>query len=316
MNSKQFLTIDGQIIKLQSLGVTVTDTSSVKKILSENSFYNILNGYREPFLFMGVSNRYVNNLNFLELYGLYSFDRQLRNTLFPYILDIENRIKSEIIYEFSSTQDTSGCLIHDADAYLRIDSYDITKSKNNLKFKDAIDLISSLQRSISKNFKISESISHYLTNYAYVPLWVLSTHLTFGDISKFYTCMKPQNRQNVSKIYQMTDSDLVTILKLLTNARNSCAHGNRIYCLKTNDLPTPNSILYPKQHSFITRTLGDHKLFNVLIAIKYFVPQKRYRALMNSIQTLFKALSLQLKTIPISKIHNIMGFPTDWYNLL
>ncbi len=316
MKHKQFLTIDEQIAKLKTLGINVSNNTTTKKILSENSFYNILNGYREPFLFMGVSNRYVNHLNFLELYGLYSFDRQLRNTLFPFILDIENKIKSETIYEFSNTRDTSNILIHGTDSYLRIDSYDITRSRNNAKFKAAIDLISSLQKNISKNFKLSESISHYLTNYAYVPLWVLSTHMTFSDISKFYSCMKPQNRQNVSKKYQMTDSDLITILKLLTKARNSCAHGNRIYCLKTNDLPTPNSTLYPKQYSFITSTLGEHKLFNVIIAIKYFIPKKRYKALMNSIETLFKDLDHQLKTIPLANIHNIMGFPTNWYNLV
>lgn len=117
MNYKTFYTIEDQITKLKTLGITVSNPVVVKNILSENSFYNILNGYREPFLFMGFNNRFVNNLNFLELFGLYSFDRQLRNTLFPYILDIENKTKSEIIYEFSNTRDQNNNLIHDGDAY-------------------------------------------------------------------------------------------------------------------------------------------------------------------------------------------------------
>lgn len=103
---------------------------------------------------------------------------------------------------------------------------------------------------------------------------------------------------------------------MLTKARNSCAHGNRIYCLKTNDLPTPNETLYPKQHQFITTTLGNHKLLNIIIAIKYFIPKKKYKALMNSIEQLFKDLTFQLKTIPITNIQDIMGFPANWYNLV
>lgn len=316
MVNKSFLTIEDQISKIKSLGISVTHSAKVKQILSENSFYNIVNGYRKPFLYMGISNRYVRNMNFLELYGLYYFDRQLRNVFFPNLLDIENRLKSEIIYEFLNTRDSKGNLVHDADAYLKLDSYDITNSKNNFKHKDAIELISSLQRIISKNFRTSESIAHYITNYAYVPLWVIGTNMTFGDISKFYACMKPQNRQNVSKKYQMTDSDLSSILKLLTKARNSCAHGNRLYCLKTNDLPTPNLTIYPKQHSFIVSTFGDHKLFNVLIAIKYFIPGKKFKALVNSIESLQKDLSHQLKCISTSSIQDIMGFPIDWKNLV
>lgn len=54
MTCKTFLTINEQIIKLKTLGITVTNEKTVKSILSENSFYNILNGYREPFLFMVI----------------------------------------------------------------------------------------------------------------------------------------------------------------------------------------------------------------------------------------------------------------------
>lgn len=316
MISKKFLTIEDQVSKLKSLGFDLKELPRIKAILSENSFYNIINGYRQPFLFLNVPNRYIKGIDFFEIYGLYFFDRQLRNAFFPHLLDIENKIKSEIIYEFSSSRDSSKKLIHDGDAYLHIDSYDVSKSKRNQKYKDAIDLISLFHRTISKYFYSSESISHYMISYGYVPLWVLSTHLTFGDISKFYCCLKPQNRQNISKKYFMSDDDLASILKVLTAARNSCAHGNRMFCHFTNDLPLPSNLHYPTQYRFITLTRNDHKLFNVLIAIKYFVSKKRFKALINSIDTLFTDLSHQLKCIQLQKIQDIMGFPPDWKVLL
>jgi len=46
--------------------------------------------------------------SFEEIFALYDFDRKLRNLLFPTLLDIENAVKSEIIYEFLKTLDSDG----------------------------------------------------------------------------------------------------------------------------------------------------------------------------------------------------------------
>lgn len=312
MKTKKFLTINEQINRLGSLGIKIQNRPKTESILMKNSYYNILNGYREPFLYLGNKTRYIRGVKFTEIYQLYYFDKQLRNVLFPALLDIENILKSQIVYEFLSTTNHNRELIHDGDAYLRIDSYDLNKSSNERNFSSAIGLISNLHKTISKNFKNSETISHYLTKYGYVPLWALATHLTFGDIGKFYACMKPQNRQSVSKRYKMPDNDLSSIIKLLTHTRNSCAHGNRLYCIKTNDLPLPDQANYSIQFNLIKVSNGQHKLFTVLIAMKYFMSGREYKAFINRLSTIIVQLEIKLKTIHINTILDIMGFPQDW----
>ena len=37
--------------------------------------------------------------------------------------------------------------------------------------------------------------------YGYLPLWVLNNILTLGTISKFYSLMKQNERQTISKIF-------------------------------------------------------------------------------------------------------------------
>lgn len=316
INQKEFLTIKEQIQRIKSYNIVIKNEKKAKELLEKNSFYNIINGYREPFYFNNRKNKYIKGTSFEEIFALYEFDRKLRNLLFPTLLDIENAIKSEIIYEFLKTTDAKRNLINDKDNYLKISSYNLGNN-DRIKYNLALNLISDLQNIISNYFKNSDSISHYLINYGYVPLWVLSTKMTFTNISKFYQCMIGKNRQAIAKKYTMADDDFETILKLLTIARNYCAHYNRIYNFSTNIiLPTPNKSIYPLQYQFITNSKNkENGLFNIIITMKYFISSKNYKAFINSIDTLIKELEKKLSTIKIDDILKIMGFPPNWIDI-
>jgi abortive infection bacteriophage resistance protein len=316
MNFKNFLTIDNQIKKISRLGIAISNNDKTKKLLLENSFYNIFNGYRQPFEYLKQSNNYIKGTSFDEIFALYDFDKKIRNTLFPYLLDIENLIKTEVLYEFGSTVDGDGILSHDGDGYLKISNYEasITNSKNQIK--NTLSLISEIHNIISKSFQYSKSINHYLINYGYVPLWVIGTQMTFGTVSKFYQCMKSSNRQSISKKYNMPDNSFQSILKLLTTARNHCAHYNRIYCIDIKlTLPTPNKSFYPIAYNFINSRQSSSNLFSIIIAMKYFLKKKNYTSFINIIQTHIKALEMKLKVIPIDNIMSTMGFPNNWIDI-
>jgi len=310
MIEKQFLSLDDQIEKLKKLKIKIHNTKKTRERLEENSYYNIMNGYRDPFLFHKQKDKYLKGTAFTEIYALYHFDRQLRQLLLSFLLEVENSFKTRIIYEFLQTKNHQGNYIHTSDSYLKIDNYDVDNNVTSKRYGIVLNMIANMQKLISKNFYKSEAISHYLTKYGYVPLWVIATRMTFGDVCTFYECCKSSNRQAVAKTFHMSDKDLLTNMSLLAFARNHCAHGNRVYCMKkTNDLPMPNSAYYPLQKELIIQNHGKHNLLNVFISLKYFVSEKRFEELIDKTKVLLDTLELRLHSINIKDIYQISGLP-------
>ena len=92
---KEFITIKEQINILKSKGIIINNEKKSYKILLNNNYYNIINGYKDIFL---IKNKYIKNTSFEEIYAMYEFDRSLRNIFLEYILKIENQIRSLVAY--------------------------------------------------------------------------------------------------------------------------------------------------------------------------------------------------------------------------
>lgn len=90
--SKPFKTIEEQIALLNMRGVkTDSDTST---ILLRESYYSIVNGYKEPFIDREASDiaqddRYKKGTEFSDLHSLFKFDRNLREATFHYLIRAE-----------------------------------------------------------------------------------------------------------------------------------------------------------------------------------------------------------------------------------
>ena len=85
MGSKTFKTLDEQIEILRSKGLIIDDENIAKDILLRENYF-FISGYRHVFLRPDNKKKFLQGTNFRELYGLFNFDRQLRNILFKNIL--------------------------------------------------------------------------------------------------------------------------------------------------------------------------------------------------------------------------------------
>ena len=113
--------------------------------------------------------------------------------------------------------------------HLTYENFDTTRKDSS---KNITALIAEIQRQISS--RVSDpSIEHYLNTYGYLPLWVLNNILTLGTISKFYSLMKQNERQTISKIFRLSDNELESILTYVSSVRNFNAHGNRLFCYRS-----------------------------------------------------------------------------------
>lgn len=176
MEEKVFKTYEEQIKILEDRGLNVNTKDII--IFKKENYYNIINGYKDLFLNSSSDvETYKDGSNFLEIFALYEFDRELRFIFLKRLLKIETHIKSIISYEFSKK--------YGHDNYLKLENFE-PYNKKNKNLQNVMKVISTIQRSTTDQSGKHNAITHYMMEYGYVPLWVLANVLTFGVISRFF----------------------------------------------------------------------------------------------------------------------------------
>ena len=213
MEQKTYNTYRQLLRKLRSRGMVInkgSQGSRAMRILEEENYYNVINGYKSLFLEREatdtVDEKYKDGTTFDEVYALYCFDREVRNIYLKYLLKLENSLKTVISHEFSS--------IYGHDNYLKLENFQSTAftdpadlsyvaKRNNLKLpmdlkrvqqisaeenaEAVTKLIGDIHQEIARQMnKHHQVVTHYMTQHGYIPLWVLVNVLTFGKITNFY----------------------------------------------------------------------------------------------------------------------------------
>lgn len=314
---KPYKTIDEQLDILESRNVSIPSKSFARRVLAYENYYHVINGYKAPFIASTKPNdTYKPGTSFNEIVALYTFDRHLREILFPDLLRIEHCVKSQIIDVFSKYHG------HDHTSYLRPNSFNTSPFDN---FKRANALIFDLLKLIDKQRWRHDAIAHYMTKYQFVPIWVLSKVMTFGKINSFYGCMLLRDKIEVAAAFSLKPDQFKSLVDFITIFRNKCAHGERVYChLKDQKKPSPipNLPLHTKlsiPHNKKGYKHGTQDILALLIAMKYFLQPDRYSRLIRRVDyALNTKLARKLHTIPCSDIQEIMGLVDayDWMNVL
>ena len=310
MQDKPFKTHDELLRILEERGVdfSAPDSKSfAKKKLQRIGYYNLVNGYSDLFWESKENGLYKSKTTIEQLYNLYIFDEKLRQIILRNILPLETNIKSLISYYFPQK--------HSEPNYLTYTNFDTTNKDAN---RNITGLISEIQRQIASRAS-DPSISHYLSNYGYIPLWVLNNILTLGTVSKFYSLMQQKERQAISKTFHLSDNELRSILAYISAVRNFCAHGNRLYCFRSKR-PLIDTTLHDQMglEKFTSGEYiyGKRELFAVIIALKLTLSKSEFRRLVKDIDISLKNLSSRLIVLKIDTVLNSMGFPLNWKALL
>lgn len=313
---KVFKTYDEQISILSSRGITIAspeEKSEAKKALQHYGYYNLINGYKMPFLKTIASENtddvYKAGTKINEIKALYNFDAGIRRVFFKYILLIETNIKNLIAYSFSQAHPQENYLIY-------------TNFNRNLRNSDKLitNLISDIQRQISS--RVSDpSISHYLKEHGYIPLWVLNNILTLGTISNFYKVMNQKERQEISKIFKIQDNELENILMYITPIRNFCAHNNRLYCYRTKmpltDLPIHTALNIPRSSESKNEYIyGKRDLFAAVLGMKILLSDMEFKKFLKEINNSLNILRPNMHILEENVLLSYMGFPENWRDSL
>ena len=348
MEQKEYKTYRQLLSKLRSRGMVInkgSQGSRVMRILEQENYYNVINGYKSLFLEREatdtIDEKYKEGTTFDEVYALYCFDREVRNIYLKYLLKLENSLKTVISHEFSS--------VYGHDNYLKLANFQSTAAvdpgdlsyianRNKLKLPGDLKrvqqisaeenaeavtkLIGDIHQEIARQMnKHHQVVTHYMTQHGYIPLWVLVNVLTFGKITNFYLHMKPNDKTRVAKIFSVNTKELHKYMNMLGLARNKCAHDERFYdiCYKQH-LHTKSiknfKILGIKTQPDGSYTSGTNDAYAIAIIFAMLLSKADIREFVSAMKIEFAKLDKQLHTIGVSDVMKVMGYPIDWQNLV
>ena len=301
MKSKIFKTLDEQIQILQAKGLTITDIEKAKEILLRENYF-FISGYRH--LFMNEKESFINGTTFDELYAVFLFDRKMRNIFFKYILVVENNIKSIISYQLSKKY---GFKEKD---YLNPNNY----TQDTMKVRQVHDILEKMKRQIRLNGRQHSATLHYISNYGYIPMWILVKVLSFGIISEFYSILKAEDRESISELYNVDAETLSIYLSLLANYRNLCAHEDILYDHRTQR-SIPDNIYHHKLNIVKENDeykYGKNDLYSIVLIMKKMLNEIEFKDFINEIGYEIDALDGKVDIVSLNSILNKIGFPDNW----
>ncbi len=306
MTKKIFKSLDEQIEILKSKGLTIENESESKKILLRENYF-FINGYRHLFMRSHIDRKFYFGTTFKELYATFLFDRKIRNIAFKFILIVENNIKSKLSYALSKKYG-----VKEKD-YLNSKNFTDKKEKS----RQVNDVLNKMKRQIRLNGRQHKATLHYISNYGYIPMWILVKVLSFGIVAELYSILKEEDQEFISKTYNLEIETLNIYLSILANYRNLCAHEEILY-----DHRTQRAIPNTKYHSLLNIDMTDEEynfgkndLFAIVIILKQMLTSDEFTEFIYEISYEIDILDEIVRTVPLVTILNRIGFPDNWRNI-
>ena len=306
-SKKEFKTLEEQIVILKSKGLVIENEEKTKEILLRENYF-FINGYRHIFIRSPKEKIFITGTTFEELYALFLFDRSVRNIMFKNILIVENNIKSIISYQLSRKYG-----VREKD-YLRHTNF----TSQFKKSKQVADVIHKMKRQIRINGKQHSATLHYVTNYGYIPMWILVKVLSFGIISELFSILKSDDKTSICEHYNVDSENMEIFLSVMSNYRNLCAHEDILF-----DYQTQRSILDNKYHRILNVPVMDNEyiygkndLFSMVLVLKHMLSEEEFRFLIYEIGYEIDILDGKVDSVSLAKILDRIGFPKNWRNIV
>ena len=305
--NKIFKNLDEQIEILKSRNLIIEDEEKAKNVLLRENYF-FINGYRHMFVDPSKGKKFIDGSIFDELYATFLFDRNIRNIMFKHLLIVENNAKSIISYQLSKKY-----------GYKEKDYLDPKNfTQDSLKVRQVHDIITKMKRQVRLNGQQHAATMHYISNYGYIPMWILVKVLSFGIIAELYNILKPEDQKAIADIYKINAEDLSIYLYLLANFRNLCAHEDILYDHRTQK-EIPNCKYHQLLNIHMTEDhydYGKNDLFAVVIILKQLLLKDQFNEFIREIGYEMDILDGKVSSIPLNIILNKIGFPTNWRDII
>lgn len=291
-DKKIFLTYNQQMRKLRDDKGIGCYGSPHKRLLVRCGYFNIINGYKTPFI-CGKddtgSHIYYPETTLDQIYSVKHFDDELRSFLLKNITQVEEEIRSLTSYKFDQCNDNG-----------RIPWFDVKAYDPNRQLQYRMSTVAKAYNEVS-NSK-SEYIQFYKDNHNNIPTWIMLKSVNFSTFIDILGNSKKDVRHSICELYGLYDKSGLPSMKLLRGSlqwmrivRNSCAHNERIYCITRSLDKRKKSGRIIEQYLSTLRPAysrcKEQKLFDLLVYFKYYLPEDEFLRFINE----FKSMLVNLK---------------------
>ena len=305
---KLFLTYNQQMRKLRNDKHILCSGSSHKKLLIRAGYFNIVNGYKNPFISGCDANGnqlYISGTSIDQLQAVKKFDDQLRSFLMRYITQVEEEIRTLSGYKFDECNDNGTIPWYNTDAY-----------SPNKSLQEKMNVISNAYSELSRS-KL-DYVNFYMNNHKQIPTWIMFKVVNFSTFIDILNCSKKDVSHSICNLYDLYDDRGFSNVKLLIGSlhwmrkiRNSCAHNERVYCLsRTSEQRRRSGRIVEKYlrmlNSGYTRD-REQRLFDLFVYFKYFLPNTEYKQFITELKGMLNNLQSKIHPHAFEYIRGQMG---------
>ena len=288
---KYFLTYNQQMRKLRNDKNILCKGSTHKKILVRAGYFNIVNGYKTPFVSGQDSygnHSYISGTSIAQMQAIKKFDEQLRSFLLKYITQVEEEMRTLAGYKFDECNDNGYIPWYSTEAY-----------SPNKSLQDKMNVISSAYNELSRSRL--DYVSFYMGNHEQIPTWIMFKVINFSTFIDLIKCSKTDVSHSLCNLYSLYDDNGLPNVKLLIGSLhwmrkilNACAHNERVYCLtKKADKRKKTGRILEQYFSMLspgyTRNL-EQKIFDLFVYFKYYLPNSEYKQFINELIIMLESL--------------------------
>ena len=307
-DDKYFLTYNQQMRKLRNDKQIICNGSAHKKILVRAGYFNIVNGYKNPFI-SGHDNQgnhsYISGTSISQLQSVKKIDDQLRSFLLRYITQIEEETRTLTGYKFNECNDNGAIPWYDTNAY-----------SPNKSLQDKMSVISNAYSELSKSQL--DYVKFYMKNHKQIPTWIMIKVVNFSTFIDIIRVSKMDVAHSLCFLYGLEDQTghpnvklLIGSLHWMRKIRNSCAHNERIYCLTRNQDPRRHTgRILEKYFRSLSRGYSrdlDQKIFDLIVYFKYYLPRTEYKQFISELKGMIMELQSRIHPHAFEYIRGQMG---------
>ncbi|MDO4797831.1 MAG: Abi family protein [Coriobacteriales bacterium] len=242
---KEYLDVSRQMELLEQRGLSCDDHS--KQILLREGYYAVVNGYGKFFLDQVASeraheDRYLPQATFADVYTLFLFDRALRMLTFSQLTSVEGMLRSLVSTAFLEVHDGPEDYL-DPTCYTQPSHYLLGERNYDRNLRLTINTLSRYAHDHEDDERGHDDVrlAHYRANYDSVPLWVVFSDFSFGNLFHFLALMRQEEQAVVCKKLayaigsaagtqdSLSRKTLINDVDLQVDVRNICAHGERLF---------------------------------------------------------------------------------------
>lgn len=237
---KIFLSLNNQVKRLEKRHLHFNDDEERKNAeytLQNNSYYAVVNGYKDLFCISQEENNeddYCDEL-FLNLRDSFDFDKELSALLFKYLLRIEDSFKAIFSYYTGEKYGNKQA------KYLSNKAIKLGKLLRKSHNHERDVLFDILNKKIRESH--SPQIAHYRKKYGYIPPWVLVSDVSLDSLLYWYKLSNSDIKEKTVLTmlfdcsqypfthYTVSEESMelfINLFMIVKEYRNRAAHGNRI----------------------------------------------------------------------------------------